>query len=176
MKFTIQEDIQFPLEDVFRVQRDELEALSDYLPTVDEIVVDSREEDGDVVRLVNLWKGSSAEIPGIARPFIKPEMLNWIDRAEWNSATHVCNWETEVGFLPDAVEAAGTTRFEYDGETTTVIIEGEITIHARRIPGIPRIAAGKVGKAVEKFVVKMIEPNLRETTEAIGRYLEDQQE
>lgn len=174
MKFTIQEDIFFPIEDVFRVQRDELEALSEYLPTIENIVVDSREEKDGIVKLVNLWRASSTEIPRIARPFIKPEMLNWTDRAQWNSKNFRCDWETEVGFLPEAIEAAGTTRFEYDGETTTVIIEGEIKIHAQKIPGVPRIAAKKVGKVVEKFVVKMIEPNLRETTKAISRYLEDQ--
>lgn len=173
MEFTITDRIPFSRAEVFSAHRDHLAELAEYLPNVESIEVESREEEGDVVRLVNLWRAAETEVPAVARPFIKPEMLRWIDRATWNEGLWRCQWELELGFLPEAISARGFNAFvEKDGQTE-VTINGEIIIRADRIPGVPRILAGKISSNVEGFVVKMIEPNLRLTNEGVRRFLAD---
>ena len=55
MKFNLTDEIPFERDEVFATHRDKLLELVEYLPNVDEVVVDAREEDGDIVKLVNLW-------------------------------------------------------------------------------------------------------------------------
>lgn len=172
MHFTIRDTIPYPRHRVFDVQRDELPNIAPYLDRIESITVEERREEGNVVHLVNLWKASDADIPKIAQSFIKPEMMQWIDRATWDGDAFTCAWEMELGFLPDAIEARGLNRWIDDGDQTIVEIEGDVIIHAARIPGVPRMLAGKVGSAVEKFVVTTIEPNLRKTGDGVRRYLD----
>jgi hypothetical protein len=172
MKFTIRDTIPFPRARVFAVQRDELPNLAPYLDRIESITVTERREEGSAIHLVNLWKASNTDIPKIAQAFIKPEMMQWIDRATWDHAAFTCAWDMELGFLPGAIEARGVNRWIEDGEQTICEIEGEVIIHAGKIPGVPKMLAGKVGTAVEKFVVATIEPNLRKTGEGVRRYIE----
>lgn len=173
-KFTIKDTFPFSRDEVYATQRDHLAELSAYLDDIDEIVVESREEEGDIVRFVNFWKAAPTEIPKLARPFIKPEMLQWHDYATWDASEFSCAWEMKLGFLPDAIEARGLNHWKQLGEgRTLVVIDGSITIHADRIPGIPRMMAGKAGDVIESFVVKMIEPNLKKTNLGVTQYLRE---
>ena len=172
MDFVIRDTLPFPRAEVFGVHRDRLPEVADFLPNVESIEVTQREEEGAVVRLVNLWKAAETEVPTVARPFIKPEMLRWIDRAVWNQDRWRCQWEIELGFLPEAITARGYNDFVEQNGQTTITINGEITIRAEKIPGVPRLLAGKLSSAIEAFVVKMIEPNLRQTNAAVRRLME----
>jgi len=171
MKFTIRDRIPFQREQVYRTQRDQLAELATYLNDIDEIIVESREEEGDVVKFVNLWKASATEIPTMARPFIKPEMLHWHDYATWDQSAWTCDWDIKLAFLRDAIVARGKNHWKENGDSTIVTIEGEIIIHADKVPGVPRMLAGRLGDTVEKFVVKMIEPNLKKTNEGVTAFL-----
>lgn len=172
MHFTIRDTIPYPRDRVFDVQRDEMPNIAPYLDRVESIIVQERREEGNVVHLVNLWKASGAEIPKIAQSFIKPELMQWIDRAVWDRDAFTCSWDMELGFLPGAIDAHGQSTWIADGDQTVVEIQGQVIIHANKIPGVPRLVAGKVGTAIEKFVVTTIEPNLRKTGEGVRRYLE----
>lgn len=175
MDFKFTDVIPFSRAEVFGAHRDHLAELANYLPNVESIQVESREEEGDVVKLVNIWRAAETEVPTVARAFIKPEMLRWIDRATWNEGQWRCQWELELGFLPDAISARGFNTFEEVDGKTEVTINGEIVIHANKIPGVPRLLAGKISSVVEGFVVKMIEPNLRQTNAGVASYLADKQ-
>ena len=176
MKFTIKDTMPYPLETVFRTQRDRLAELGEYLDGIDAIIVEDHEEVSEsVVKFVNLWKAASTDIPKVARAFIKPEMLQWHDYATWDESDWSCKWEMKLGFLPDAIEARGHNTWKSLGDRTLVTINGEIVIHGNKIPGVPRLLAGKVSDAVEKFVVKMIEPNLKKTNEGVTAYIRDHQ-
>lgn len=174
MKFTVVDDIPFPREQVFRTHRDRLEELVAYMPNVESVVTEEREEDGEIVRLVNAWRAAQSEIPTIARPFIKPDMLSWIDRAEWDEDEYAVDWETSLGFLPDAIECRGRSEFIDYGDETQMQIEGEIVVDGSKIPGVPRLMAGKLAKALEGFVVNLVKPNFTETNAIVARYLEEQ--
>lgn len=174
MKFTVVDEIPFPLEQVFAAHRDKLPEMVGDMPNVESIEVESREEEDGLIRLVNIWHAAETDVPAIARPFIKPDMLKWTDRAEWDLEDLCVNWNIELGFLPDAIICRGQNIFEEFDGTTRITMEGELIVNAGKIPGVPRLIAGKVGPAVEKFVVGLVEPNLRETNKVVQRYLEAQ--
>lgn len=172
MKFTIVDEIPFPLEQVFEAHRDKLPDMVDRMPNVEKIVVESREVDGDIVQLVNIWHAAETDVPAIARAFISKDMLRWTDRATWDEDERTTEWAIELGFLPGAIVCRGENSFEEVAGVTRITMEGELIIHADKIPGVPRLLAGKVGPAVEKFVIGLVEPNLRETNKVVAAYLE----
>jgi hypothetical protein len=160
-------------ETVFSTFRDELVELLPHLPDVKSIEVKEREEPNEsTVKVVNLWKADAAEIPRLAQAFVKPEMLEWTDYATWNAEQWTCEWEMEVGFLSEAVTCKGTTTYAEKGDDRTeVVIRGDLTVDARKIPGVPRIGAGKIGDVIEGFVVRLITPNLTQVNRGLESYL-----
>lgn len=173
MKFSIKDSIPFPRPQVFAAQRDQMPELTSYLNDIESITVESREDDGPITKLVNLWVAGGADIPAAARSFVKPEMLRWTDYATWNEDEWTCDWNLVLGFLQEAVSVSGTTSFAESSNRTTVTIAGDITIKAEKIPGVPRFMAGKIGPVVEKFVINLIKPNLKMTSQGIANYLRD---
>lgn len=171
MKFTVIDEIAFPIEQVFGAHRDELPNMVDFMPNVAKIDVKEREEDGDIVRLVNIWHAAETEVPAMARPFITPDLLRWTDRATWDADERTTDWEIELGFLPGAITCVGHNVFEEFDGVTRITMEGELTVDAKKIPGVPRLLAGKLGGAIEKFVINLVEPNMRETNKIVARYL-----
>ena len=157
---------------VFTTFRDDLVALLPHLPDIKDIEVKEREEEGAVVKVVNFWKADAAEIPRLAQAFVKPEMLEWTDYATWDGEKWTCSWNMEVGFLSEAVTCKGTTTYAEKGEDQTeVTIKGELTVDARKIPGVPRLGAGKIGDVIEGFVVRLITPNLTQVNRGLESYL-----
>jgi len=174
MKFTLTDEIPFERAEVYATHRDKLMELVEYLPNVEEVVVESREDDGDVVRMVNRWKGASSDVPKPLRPVIKPEMLTWIDRATWDESRHRCDWQITLTALPDAVTARGFNVFVDEGDVTVVQMSGEFVIHPEGVPGVPAFMARRLAPTLEKFVVGLLQPNLKRSNQAVESYLEDQ--
>jgi hypothetical protein len=173
VKFTLTDEIPFPRETVFRTHRDKLVEIVPYLPNVQSIVVESRVEQGPVVQLVNLWAGTADDVPAVIRPLIKPELLTWIDRATWDESKWRCDWDIQLTALPDAITARGYNLMrEEDGETI-IQMQGEFTIHPDRVPGVPAFVARAAAPTLERFVVGLLQPNLRKTNEAVKTWLRD---
>ncbi len=171
-EINIKDTVQADRKTVFATFRDELVELLPHLPDIKSIEVKDRNEpDDDTVKVVNLWKADAAEIPRLAQAFIKPEMLEWTDYASWHADSWTCNWNMEVGFLKEAVTCKGTTTYAEKGDQTEVTIKGELTVDARKIPGVPRIGAGKIGDVIESFVVRLITPNLTQVNRGLESYL-----
>ena len=53
-----------------------------------------------------------------------------------------------------------------------MVLEGDLSINPRAIPGVPRMIAGRIGPKVEKFIVSMITPNLKKTNTALGQWMD----
>ncbi len=170
-KIDIRDTIKHPQPEVYETFRDHLVELLPYLPTVKDIEQTSYERDGEDVHIVNIWYAADEDIPAMASKFIKPEMLRWTDTAEWHDDKGCVDWDMEVGFLQDAISCSGRTTYTEKGDQTEVHITGDLRVDASKIPGVPRLVAGKVGDAVEKFVVKMITPNLKEVNRGAEKYL-----
>jgi hypothetical protein len=160
---------------VFRVYRDRTPELLPYLPNVRAITVESRREDGDVVEMVNTWKGGG-EIPKAARAFLSEAMLSWTDRAKWDEKTFVCEWKVETHAFTEAVSCTGTNTFVDDGGETRIEIRGTLSIDPKKVRGVPSLVAGKVAKMVEEFLVAKIRPNFVETSRGVERFIKEHPE
>ena len=171
-KIEITDTVAYDRKTVYETFRDQLREMIPYLPDIQEIEVENRNRtDDSTLKVINVWKADAQEIPKVAQAFIKPEMLQWTDYATWHDDSWTCDWEMEVGFLKEAVKCAGTTRYVDRGDKTEITITGDLKVDASKIPGIPRLISGKVGDAVEKFVVKLITPNLTQVNRGIEKYL-----
>lgn len=173
MKFSLVDELPYPREVVFRTHRDKLVEMVPYLPNVKSVVVESRIVEGPVVKLVNLWAGTTDDVPAVIRPLVKPELLTWVDRATWDESKWRVEWDIQLSALSDAITARGSNTFrEEDGETV-IHMQGEFIIHPDRVPGVPGFVARAAAPALERFVVGLLQPNLRKTNESVKQYIRD---
>jgi hypothetical protein len=164
--------IPFPREVVFSTYRDEIDKLLPYLPNVRSIDRKSRKDAGAVVELVNEWRGGG-DIPAAIRAVLHDSVLEWTDYATWKADAHRCDWRTETHAFTEAVRCQGSTLFLDDGTGKTALeIRGSLDVDAKRIRGIPSFLAGKLGRAVEEFLVGKIRSNLVDTARGVAKYLE----
>ncbi|AKU92283.1 hypothetical protein [Vulgatibacter incomptus] len=173
MELSAEATISQPRDEVFRVYRDELTRLLPYLPNVRGIDVKSRKETGDRVEIVNVWHGGG-EIPAAVRAFLSESMLSWTDYAEWNSSDFSCTWRSESHSFSEAVDSRGRNVFVEAGPgRCTIRIGGRIDVAAAKIPGVPRLLAGTIGPAIERFLVKQIQDNVQEVARGVDRFLRE---
>ena len=173
MKFNVQVEIPFERQLVFETYRDQLVELVPYMANVQSIEIRTREVEGDVVKLFNVWKGTTSDVPAPLRPIVSPDVMSWNDSAVWDASRFRCDWEITLPALPEAVTAKGFTNYQDDGDVTVVSISGEFIIHPDRVPGVPSFMAKRLAPTLEKFVVGLLQPNLKKSTEAVESYLED---
>ena len=158
--------------EAYLAYRDHLPEFATYIDDIQKIVVESRQETDGAVKLHNVWFAAS-EIPTFAKAFLKPEMLRWDDFAEWRDSEMRCHWEIKPRAFTDAVKCSGTNTFvDLGNGTTRVVLEGDLSINLKGIPGVPRMIAGRIGPKVEQFIVSMITPNLKKTNTALGTWMD----
>lgn len=166
--------LAFPRERVFRAYRDELPRFTEYLPNVRSIEVKSREENGTIVKLHNVWHGGG-EIPVAIRKVLGDSVLSWDDFATWDTSAWTCEWKIRTHAFSDAVTCEGKNAFvELGPDRTRLEIHGEIAIDVKKIRGVPSFLAGSIGKTVESFLVKQITANLTTVSDALGKYLQSE--
>ena len=174
MDIFIKSTIPHPIQAVYEAMRDHMPKLVPYMPNVQSIVVEKREQHGNLLHLQNRWTPSQTEIPTVARSFIDAKNTYWIDHAQWNDETKVCSWRLEMGFMSERVQCTGTTSFQsLDRNQTNMIIKGSLSLNLKGM--VPRLILGRATKSVEGFVGKMVKPNFQKTTEALIQYLNEHQ-
>lgn len=174
MELRTEATIDHPRDRVFRVYRDELPDLVPFLPNVRAIEVKSRKDAGSIVELVNVWRGGG-EIPSALRAILSESVLSWTDYATWNEDDFTCTWRTETHSFQEAVDSRGKNRFvDLGPDRMAIRIEGRLDVDATKIPGVPKLVAGKVGKLLESFLVKQVADNLQEVARGVSRYLSQQ--
>lgn len=165
--------VPFPRESVFRAYRDELPNVAKLLPNVRTLEVRSREEEGPIVKLHNVWHGGG-DIPAVMRSVVDDNVLKWDDFAVWNETECAGTWSIRTHAFSEAVSCSGTTKILAVGDgKSRVELTGDFSIDAKKLSGIPSFMAGSIGKAVEAFLAKQITANLASTTEALSRYLSE---
>lgn len=178
MKLEADARIAFPRDVVWGAYRDRLPELVPHLPNVRRITVESREDavggDPDRVDLVNIWE-ANADIPKIISGIVKPDALAWVDRASWDQGAWTCDWRIEPRVFTNNVRCGGRNTYREEGDITVLEIRGELEVDPSGIPGVPRMLAGKVAPAVEKFVVNLIRPNLLSVAEGLERFLREEE-
>lgn len=173
MKIHSESRIRHPQSLVYTAYRDRLPEVVPYMPDIAEISVVSREDRPQGPRLHNRWR-SDRDIPTVVQRFLRPEMLCWDDHAEWFDDEGACSWRLSIPAFPTQVQCAGRNTFVADGAHTRVVLTGELTIQADKIPGVPRLLARTMAPQIEKFIVALITPNLERVNGALGEFLDAQ--
>ena len=171
MKIEADAKLSYPREVVFASYRDKLVELVPHLPNVREIEIKSRDDDGGITRMLNIWH-AKGEIPKVAQSIIKPEMVCWEDHAIWNQDEWTCEWKVVPKFFTNNVVCQGKNQFVEQGDTTVLQIRGDLQIDAKGIPGVPRLLAGRIAPVIEKFIVGLLTPNLLTVSDGLVKYLD----
>ncbi len=173
MKIQAKEYITHPADQVFEAIRDKTKEMVTFMPNIEAMVVLSREVDGPTVSLYNRWQGSNDDVPKVVRPFVKKELISWHDRAAWNSETLTCRWEIEAAIGKEIFSCSGQTSIKPEGEARTLFsLEGELVVNPKKVPGVPRLLAGRLKAPLERFIAKAISPNLTSVAKAVQQYLD----
>ncbi len=166
--------ISHPQPVVYEAYRDRLSEIAAYMSDVKEIQVEKREPVDGGVKIHNVWI-SDSDVPVFARAFIKPEMLRWDDFADWRDDEGKVYWKLRLRVFTDQVTCSGTNSFVAAGDDRTkVVLEGDLDIDLKNIPGVPRLLAGGLKPKVEKFIVGLITPNLEKVNESLQTFLDEQ--
>ena len=172
MEIRCSDFIPFPKEVVFRIYRDRLAELADYLPNIRRIDVLSREGSGPEVKIVNIWH-ATGQIPAVAQRFVKPEMLRWTDRARWDEREWRCYWDLEPHFFTRNVRCSGVNYFEDEAGGMRLTITGRLDVTIKGLKGVPSFLDRAISPQIERFVVSLITPNLRSVNQGLVKFLDD---
>ncbi len=169
MKLSVISKVPYSKSDVLTTMRDEMPNLVQYLPNVDSIVVENREElENGEVKLLNRWKAAKTEVPLVARAFISADKMSWLDDAHWFDDR--VEWSLKMNFMTDRISCVGKTTFTEKDGVTEVHIDGDLDINLKGL--CPGLMLKKVTSAVESFVLKTLEPNFQKNAEAVKRFLD----
>ena len=166
--------VKYPEDMVWQAIRDCLPELAQWLDNVDTISVEERnEQDNGNIHLTNLWQAKAKMPPGL-KSVIDPDMLSWIDRAEWQESSRQCHWKIEPNFFHDRIQCSGTAHYAsaMGGRGTKIIFEGDIDIDTHQLPGVPAALESTIARGVESMVTSLIPKNFRKMTEALPKILE----
>ena len=172
MDISVVTTIPYALDEVYAAMRDHLPELADYMPNVESIVVESREDLSDTrVKLVNRWNAASTEVPTVARRFVDQSQMFWTDYADWEEDGHRCQWRLETGFMSDRVTCNGNTTYVAVGDDRTELrIRGSLSLDLKGL--VPRLVLSRATSGVEKFVGRLVQPNFQKTADALTAYLD----
>lgn len=162
--------IDAPQDFVYHLVRDDLDKLVKHLPNIRKIEALEYQKQGKIVQIVNHWF-AKAQMPSMVASFIKEDLFAWKDYATWDDSAHKVDYQLESFLAKDIFEAKGCNEFIDRGDQTELKISCEITIHADKIPGIPRLLSRKVTPVVEKLLEKILAPNMTSLGEGIKSYL-----
>jgi len=174
MRIAAEAVIRYPVERTFPVVRDRLIELVPYLPAVESITALERAELGPGrVRIVNQWQGKTSVAPAAIRPFVTQGMVRWKDVAEWDQGAHTTRWKFETFHFQKLFSCAGENAYAATPEGhTRLTISGELEIFADQIPGVPAFLGRRLKPAIEKFIVELVTPNLRDLGAGVQQFLD----
>lgn len=173
MRLERKDIIEQPADDILILVRDEMPKLVPYLQNVARIEVIEREDISEnKVRIVNQWY-AKAEIPSVAKKFVKPELLSWKDHAMWTNDEYRVDFELESLLANNLFEVKGTNTFgphEDNEEHTLIHVSCEVKIYPENIPGVPGFLAKRVKPMVENLIEGMLGPNLTSLGQGLMQY------
>ena len=153
--------------------RDDLSKLVPFLPIVDKIVTLEREAiNAHQHRRLNHWF-AKADVPSLAKKYIKPEFFAWKDYAVWDDQERSAEFRLESFFGKDLYEAKGKNYFRPVGDgKTEVHVCCDVTLYVDKVPGVPRFLAGTILPLIEAVIIKILEPNLKSLSKGLNGYFE----
>ena len=175
MEIKVATTINQPRDIVYELVRDDVEKLVPYMPNIEEITSKSSERDGSTLKVTRGWR-AKAEVPRMAQKFVKPELFAWDDIATWDDDERSVEYYLESAVANDLYDAKGKNLWVELGEDKMELrIQCSVTIYPERLPGVPRMLAGKVKPMIESLVGKMLKPNLTSLGDGINRYFAERE-
>jgi hypothetical protein len=179
MRFSRNATVSHPAAVVLETMIHRMEAIVPFLPNVASIATVRRENlpEGRLC-IVRRWQGTLGSVPAPLRPFLSVEWLGWTDMAVWTPAAYKVEWthSPAVSRLAAFYDCHGTNYFEPDPrdphDTTSIRINGDLTVYPRALPGMPGFLADRLAPQVEKFVINLVTPNLTDLAQGLQRYLD----
>ena len=120
--------------------RDEMPNLAKFMPNIEKIDVIEREEGADGVRLTNQWYAPVRKST-LARPFVDPDKVFWLDHAHWLVEGHRCQWRLELGFLTDRVRCEDLRSSHPQAGSCRMEIDGDLSLDLKGL--VPRLMVGQ---------------------------------
>jgi hypothetical protein len=165
--------VRQPAVQLARAVRDQIALVAPLLENVERIVTVSRVErlDGGLA-LVNEWRVNPS-VPAGLESLITPEMLGWLDHAEWTSDIGTCRWRVEPFFMRGAIRCEGVTRFEsaMGGRGARATFEGRLDVDPAALSTVPTAWRAPASLALEFLVGTLIPSNFRKTVDAAAGLL-----
>ena len=160
-----------PADIVYPLVRDEMKKLVPYMPNVQKIETLKYERISDTrVEVVNHWHGK-ADIPSVAKPFVKPEMFQWKDYATWKDDEFCVDYRIESFIANNLFDLRGTNYFNPLGaDKTELKITFNLDIYPERFPGVPKFLAKRAKGPLEEMIQKMLTPNLTSLVKGLNEY------
>lgn len=163
-----------PPDRVAAAIRDRLPEIAPDLEDVQDIRTVSRIErpDGGIA-LVNEWR-VNPKLPDAVDAHITPDMLGWLDHADWSADLTSCRWRIEPFFMSEAIRCSGETRFEpaMGGRGTRAIFDGALDIDPAVMSSVPAVWRRPVSAAVELLIGTLIPKNFRKTADAVTKLID----
>ena len=174
MDFEFIEPVSYPVEAVAYTLRDRLGELAKFLPEIDDIeLVDRTVHSTDRLSIINLWQGNQQSAPKGVRPFVSRKMLAWRDVAEWYGDPLRVEWRFETLHFESLFTCSGVNYFEPTTDLSAQIrLTGQLQVYPERVPGVPKFLAKRMGPTIEKWLINMITPNLKQLPRAIQALLD----
>jgi hypothetical protein len=156
---------------VYNLVRDDLQALTPFLPNIKSIQQDERRElEPGRHEIINTWH-ANIELPSFMKRFISEDFFSWLDSALWDDEGKLVHYKLTSKIANDLFDANGVNSFINHDNGMAIKMRAELVIHPQKLPGIPLIMAHKVAPMIESLVVKMIKPNLTSLSTGIKNYL-----
>jgi hypothetical protein len=174
MEFRTVVILKHPVDQVWRMMRDDMEAVIAAGDGLSELSVLRREvQAAGGVRVVSRWQ-AEASVPALAAPYVNADMFRWEDDAVWIDAQHECRWSIKTMHLPDRIACRGVTRYEpaMGGRGTRMSMEGTFHWDLGGFLDLPGSLEALVNRGIENFVGGMIPRNFRNVAEAVKRRLD----
>ena len=159
--------LRHPLDLVWTTMRDGLAAIAPSVADIRSFSTLSREELGDVLRLVNLWE-AAPQLPAGVMAVVPESLLRWKDHADWVESARECRWRIETGFAADRIHCGGTTAYEeaIGGRGTRITFRGQLDIQAGGV------VSGALVPIAESVVTSIIPRNFNNLANAVGAFLD----
>jgi hypothetical protein len=172
MKLESSDIISQPVDVVYDLVKNEIEKLVPFLPNIKSIEQVERDEvNKNEVKLLNYWH-PKVEVPGLVKKFIKNEdIFSWKDYAHWNDKKKIVEYRLEGFMGKDMYTCKGKNYFiETEDGHTELKVTCDLEIFADKIPGIPRLIAGKAKPMIEDLIKKALTPNLTQLSKGLEGY------
>ena len=165
--------IQAPREQVYLVVRDKLPDLAAYLPNVQRVETLNYSQQDKKTEIENRWF-ANAKVPKLVESVLSDELFSWNDRATWFNEDYRVQYRLESALAKEIFDARGENFFvDRGGKETELRVTCEVSIHADKIPGIPRLLSRRVVPIVEALLEKMLKPNLLSLSSGLKEYFKD---